>query len=215
MRCQRATLAPLLAAVVVLLHGCALMPGAKPVASPDTFTFAATAGTGANSSDSTPECPTLLVSSITSAPGLHTPQMAYASAASQLGFFAYARWADVPARLLEPLLIADLQASNAFAYVVGTPAPVRPELRLDGRFLSIVQHFDAANSEVRVSLQALVVAPRSGQLVAVRHFNVAESIGARSAAAGAAATDVAIGRLRAELTDFVVAVARDADVCNN
>lgn len=212
---RRASRAVFLGSILALLNGCALIPGTTPVTLPDTFTFATTAGTVPDSSDPAPECPTLLVSSITSAPGLHTPQMAYAIAPSQLGFFAYARWADVPARLLEPLLIADLQASNAFAYVVGTPAPVRAELRLDGRFLSIVQHFDAANSQVRVSLQAQVVAPRSGELIAVRHINVAESIGARSATAGAAATDVAIGRLRAELTDFVVAAAGNADVCND
>ena len=64
-----------------------------------------------------PACPTVLLSSPRAAPGYAGAGMAYMEEAHRIDYFAHHRWADSPARMLEPLLIHALETSGAFQAV--------------------------------------------------------------------------------------------------
>jgi len=55
-----------------------------------------------------PACPTLLLSPPRAAPGYAGAGMAYMEEAHRIDYFAHHRWADSPARMLEPPLISAL-----------------------------------------------------------------------------------------------------------
>jgi cholesterol transport system auxiliary component len=81
--------------------------------------------------------PVLVVSAPWAAPGYDTAAMAYLRKAGQLEYFAFHRWADAPARMLQPLLVAALDRSGAFRAVVQAPTPVRGDLIMESELLRL------------------------------------------------------------------------------
>lgn len=196
-----------LLATLALLAGCGgeLMPrGAAP---PAVFLLES-ADNGATRYN--PNGPNLAVSAMRSAAGYDSADMVYVEHTHQLQAFARHRWADSPARMLEPLLVAGAEQSGLFANVSAPASHARAELRLDTELLRLQQVFAADGSRIELSLRASLVDSRRRQLLASQVFRVIEPAEA-TPYGGVMAANRATALLITELQAFMArALARNS-----
>lgn len=95
--------------------------------------------------------PILLVSPIRSGAGYAGSDMIYMREAHELQHFAYHRWADSPAHMLEPLVVAAAKHSGRFRLVLPAGSHALTDLRLDTRLLYLRQVF-SSDAACRVEL---------------------------------------------------------------
>ena len=96
-----------------------------------------------------PVAPTLLISTPQAAAGLDSPHILCVRQAHRLAYFAQSEWADTPARMMAPLIVAALDRAGWFRAVVSTPTAVKADLRLDTEVVRLQHHVDATPSQVR------------------------------------------------------------------
>lgn len=151
----------------------------------------------------TADGPTLSVSAVRAAAGFNSADMIYVEHTHQLQAFARHRWADSPARMLEPLLVAAAEASGLFAGVAEPGSHARSDLRLDTELLRLQQRFHPDRSEVELTLRASLIDSRSGRVVASQVFRVLEPAVEASPYGGVRAANRAVGLLAGELQAFL------------
>ncbi len=149
---------------------------------------------------------TVVVSAPEAAPGFSGPSMYYMRTPKQIERFAFSRWAESPASMLEPLLRRALLSSREFSAVLPAPAAITTDLRIESDELRLVQVFSGKASEVQLSMSSRVYAPAERGLLATREFRYVVPADAAGPEAGVAAADRAVAML---LSDFA-AFARDA-----
>ncbi len=149
----------------------------------------------------------LAVSAPRAWPGFDTPRMAYVKQPHELEYFTKSRWADAPARMLEPLLVRALDQSGAFGAVVYSPGAVTGTLRLDTELVRMQQEFQVNPSRVRVTLRAQLVDMQEGRVIAAREFEEVEAAVADNASAGVAALNRALERMLPRLAEFCTSAA--------
>lgn len=145
----------------------------------------------------------LLVSLPRAQAGLDTPQMAYLSQPYLLSYYAYSQWADVPSRLLAPLLVRALEQQPCCPTVVQMPAAIRGDYRLDTEILDWQQEFLTQPSRIRCTLRAQLVAVRSQRVLAVKQFEVLASSASEDAHGGVVAFNQALPQLLEQLAGWV------------
>jgi len=150
-----------------------------------------------------PAGPTLAVSAVRSAAGFGTADMIYVEHAHQLQAFARHRWADSPARMLDPLLVAAAEQSGLFAGVTEPGSLIRTELRLETELLRLQQVFDGGASQVELTLRASLVDTSRSRVLASRVFRVIEPVREATPYGGVLAANRATGLLLGELQVFL------------
>ena len=189
---------------VAILSGCALVPfGNDDKREPRVYLLETAADVQAAEAQGT--C-TIVVTAPVAAPGYGGPGMRYTRSSRQIERFAFSRWAESPARMLEPLLLRALRASGDFAAVLPAPAAIVTDLRVESDEVRLVQVFSGNASEVQLSMSSRVYAPAERGLVGNREFRYVVPTAEAGPAAGVEAADQAVAML---LTDFV-AFTRDA-----
>ncbi len=83
--------------------------------------------------------------------------MIYIRKPYQLESYAYHRWVEPPARMLEPLLVRMLDGSGLFSAVVGPNTVVHTDLQLNIELLHLQQVFTNEGSEVQLALNVSLV----------------------------------------------------------
>jgi ABC-type uncharacterized transport system auxiliary subunit len=146
-------------------------------------------------------CGTLEVSMPSSAPGFSTARMVYQREANHLEAFAYSRWAETPAQMVQAVMIDALQRSGIFAAALPAPAAVRPDFTLQGDALSVLQRFESGASTVDVSLDVQLVDEHRGRLLAAQRLSARVSADARPQA-GVDAANRALAQLVQELVEL-------------
>jgi cholesterol transport system auxiliary component len=147
--------------------------------------------------------PAITVSAPRAGPGFTGSQMLYVEQAHRLDAFAFHRWADSPANMLEPLLVRALENSGLFSSVSTGATGVRSKLRLDSELLRLQQNFDASGSEVELALRFTLVDESAGRLVATREMTFREPAGENSPYGGVVAANRAVGRMLSALEAFL------------
>ena len=139
------------------LAGCTALP--SPPAAVHTYLFSAPfpaprRGPG----------PVLLITAPRAAAGYDRPGIAYRRSPTRLDYYAASEWADEPARLIEPLIIAAAEASGGFEAVVSAGTGLTAETRLDTEIVRIEHELQSAPSQGRLTLRAQLVdvGPRAG-----------------------------------------------------
>ena len=140
----------------------------------------------------------LKVSTPDAAPAYASSQMAYTEQPYRIDYFARNEWADPPSRMLKTLLTQQLTNSGMFRFVFSDSAGVDETLRLDSELIELVQAFDAASSQVRVTIRFDLVD------VAQRTILLSETISASEPAAkdpyaGVVAANAAVQRVLDQL----------------
>lgn len=152
-----------------------------------------------------PDGPTITLDSTASAPGFAGSQMIYIEEAHRLDAFAYHRWADSPASMLQSLLVQTLESSGLFSRVFSGTAGVRSDLRLRSEVLRLQQSFLDENSVVELAVRfTLIDAGRRGPKPVSRVILVSEPAPEDSPYGGVVAANLAVNRLLDELQVFLV-----------
>jgi len=123
-----------------------------------------------------PEGPSIQVMPLRAAPGANSDAIVYMRTPHQLEQYGRHRWADTPARMLEPLLVRALESSGLFSVVAGPDNRVRTDLRLECKLIRLQQVFDGEQSRVVITLRINVVKNRRSQLIASRMIEVSEPV---------------------------------------
>ena len=164
----------LAAAALTLLAACsALKP--TPVPPPAFFALdAAPAAVSAVSRDASTgpaAAPTLVVNPPQAGAGFDSQHIIFLREAHQFEYFAHSEWADTPARMLAPLIVAALDRSGKFRAVLATPSVAAGELRLDTEIVRLQHEFGATPSRVRLTLRATLSDNATRQVLAQVEFD--------------------------------------------
>jgi cholesterol transport system auxiliary component len=151
-----------------------------------------------------PSGPSLSVSPVLSAPGFDSSDMAYMRRPYEIEYFARHRWADAPARMLDPLLVQAASHTGLFRSVAEVGAGARADLRLESRLLHLQQVCRLDPSELQLALRVNLIDVASGRVLGSRTLNVVEPITERSPYAGVEAANRAVAGLLSELQGFLV-----------
>ncbi len=154
--------------------------------------------------------PVLVVQPPRAAPGFDTARMMYMRQPNRLEYFAYSEWVDTPARMLAPLMVAALDASAGFGAVVQAPSLVSGGLQLETQLLRLQQEFAGGPSQLRLTLRAQLIDAANRRVLATRDFEHTVPSTSEDAAGGAAAAQVAVNAVLAELALWCGQVAASA-----
>ena len=140
-------------------------------------------------------------------PGFATAQIAYLQQPHELNYFISSRWADTPARMLQPLLLHALEQSSSFRAVVQTASAIPADIRLDIELIRLQQDFTTHPSRVQITLQAQLIDVRGKRVLAVQQFAATENAGSEDAYGGVSAANRLVQRVLGQVTEFCLAAS--------
>jgi len=146
----------------------------------------------------------LAISEPRTRPGFDTPQIAYVQQQHELNYFVTSRWADTPARMLEPLLVQAMEQTGSFRAVVQSPGAVPADVRLDTELIRLQHDFVTRPSRVQLMLRAQLIDVRGQRVLAVKQFDESENAASDNAYGGVTAANRALQRILDQLADFCV-----------
>jgi len=146
----------------------------------------------------------LAISEPRTRPGFDTPQIAYVQQQHELNYFVTSRWADTPARMLEPLLVQAMEQTGSFRAVVQSPGAVPADVRLDTELIRLQHDFVTRPSRVQLMLRAQLIDVRGQRVLAVKQFDEVENATSDNAYGGVTAANRAVQRMLDQLADFCV-----------
>ena len=138
-------------------------------------------------------------------PGTDTAGMVYVQHAHELEYFVSSRWADTPARMLEPLLLQALAQTGRFRAVVHNTGTLAADLRLESEWVRLQQEFDTRPSRMHLTLRVQLVDLRSKQVLATQEIDEVEPADSENAYAGVMAANRALQRVLARVVEFCAA----------
>jgi cholesterol transport system auxiliary component len=191
---------PALVAVILVLSLAACGPSLlQRPAEPATHTYVLQWQGDDVAAVADPSGPSLLVSPVLAAPGFDSSDMAYMRRPHEVEYFAHHRWADSPARMLDPLLVQAAAQSGLFRSVAEAGAATRADLRLESRLLHLQQVCRLNPSELQLALRVSLVDVTSGRVLGTRVLRATEPITERSPYAGVESANRAVSVLLSEL----------------
>lgn len=131
----------------------------------------------------------------------NTPEMAYTTRPYQIAYFAKNRWAETPARMLQPLIVQALQNTHYFRIVSGTASIGRYHFILNTQLIQLQQTFFSHLSFVRLTLRAQLINASNGQVLATKQFSV-EEFASRTPYGGVKAANRATAKVLKQLAGF-------------
>lgn len=146
----------------------------------------------------------LAISPPRAAPGVDSAAMAYVQQAHALDHYATHRWADTPARMLDPLLTRTLEDTGSFRAVVQASGGVQADLRLDTEIVQLRQSFLTRPSRVEFTLRTQLVDVPGRRVLATRYVEAVQEAPSDDAAGGVIAANAAVGRALAQVAAFCV-----------
>ena len=147
---------------------------------------------------------TLVVLPPDARPAVDTVQMAYTLQPHALAYFARHRWAERPPRMLDPLLVRTMEATGAFAAVVGPPFAGRETLVLRTEITQLVQDFTSEPPVLLLTLRVRLSDDRAQKVVGTREIALREPMRQKSPDAGVLAANAALARALREMAQFVL-----------
>lgn len=185
-------------ACALLLAGCAGL-SVPPMESPHIYTLDALAPV------KPPQVKRDLVLAVSmprARPGFDTFRMAYLRQPHELDYYAVNRWADTPARMLEPLLVQAMEQSGNFRAVVRVPGAVPADIRLDTELIRLQQDFASRPSKVQLTLQAQLIDLTDKRVLAVKQFDETGDAASDDAYGGVITANKLLQRVLQQLSDF-------------
>ena len=202
------------AAYAVLLASLAACSSLQPSATPPPAFYSldsARVGATANPQSETTlpaGLPTLLVSPPHAVAGFDGNRMIYLRQDHKLESFAHSQWADPPARMLAPLIVAAIGKTGAFRAIVPTPSAAAGDLRLDTEIIRLQHEFLGSPSRVRFTLRAYIVDDKTRLVLARREFDASVPATSEDPYGGVVAANGAVRAVLEELAAFCAAVSK-------
>jgi cholesterol transport system auxiliary component len=183
------------ALVVLALAGCASL-GAK-----DTqryFVLDAAAAKAAPAA--APGSPATLLIAPTSASTFYdTQEIVFSRVAGQRAYYLFSYWTEPPARTLDRLIAARLEASGAFATVAQVTSGLRGGLVLRANIVEMFHDATSDPGQVRLVLEAELGDPVKRTLLARQSFVATVPVASADAAGAVQAFGIAVGSVLDEL----------------
>ena len=151
--------------------------------------------------------PTLIVNPPRAAAGFDSQRIIYTRQSHRLEYFAHSEWADTPARMLAPLIVAALDTTPAFGAVVTTASAANGDLRLDTEIVRLQQDFSTQPSRVRFTLRAVMVDNATRRVLAWREFDETVAAGSDDPPGGVLAAHRAVQAVLGPLASFCAEAA--------
>jgi len=189
--------AALVAALALSCAGCAGLlgkertPPAIYVLSLDSAETPANAGT----------CGTLEITQPDPAPGFASSRMVYQREPHRLEPFAYSRWAEPPAPMVQAAMVQALTRSGQFGAVLAAPSAVLPDFRLEGDSLRVLQSFEGDSSQAVVELSVNLIDVKRARLLALQRLSATTPASA-DPAGGVEAANRALAKIIDELVEL-------------
>lgn len=195
--------AALLALVVALLPGCALLSPAqvdskKYVLNTIPADLPRQPGQGA----------TLLVLPPDTMPIYATTLMAYTPQAHEIAYFSQNEWAATPTQMLLPLIVETLRRTQYFRAVWPSPYVGPHSFVLRSELLELQQDFSTEPATLKLAIRVSLSRAASDQLIATQELRVQEPMPERAPYGGVVAANRAMERLLRQLAQFVPDNAR-------
>jgi len=146
----------------------------------------------------------LAVSMPRARPGFDTSLIAYLRQPHELDYFVVNRWADTPARMLEPLLLQALEQTGSFRAIVRAPGVVPANIRLDTELVRLQQDFGTQPSKVQITLRAQLIDMTDQRVLAVKLFDETENAVSDNAYGGVITANRLLQRVLDQLSDFCI-----------
>ena len=186
---------------IAMLAGCSVIPFSSSKNQREERVYLLETVADVSAAEVRSSC-TVVVTAPEAAPGFGGPGMRYTRSSKQIERFAFSRWAESPASMLEPLLLRALRASGEYAAVLPAPAAIVTDLRVESDELRLVQAFSGDSSEVQLSMSSRVYAPAERGLLASREFRYTVPTSEAGPEAGVEAADEAVARLLSDFASF-------------
>jgi cholesterol transport system auxiliary component len=183
----------------------ALQPSSTPPTTFYSLDNSASTAPKMGSASVTPSltAPTLVINPPHAAAGFDSSHIIYIRAPHQLSYFAHNEWADPPARMLAPLLVAVIGKSGTFHAVVLTPSAAAGELRLDTEIIRLQHEFQTSPSRVRFTLRATLVEDKTRRVLAWREFEAVAPASSEDPYGGVLAANRAVQTVLDDLSQFL------------
>ena len=136
--------------------------------------------------------------------GFDTTQMAYVQQPYELNYFVTSRWADTPARMLEPIIAQAMQQTQSFRSVVQASGMIPADVRLDIELVRLQQDFMTRPSRMQLTLRAQLIDLRNKRLLAAQQFDETETAASEDAYGGVVAANRVLQRVLGKLAEFCV-----------
>lgn len=197
--------------LLALAGGCGAL---RPVATPQPSFYSLDSEHGAAPapvrSPALAAAPTLIINPPHAAAGFDSPHIIYVREAYKLEYFSHNEWADTPARMLAPLVVAAIGNSGAFRAVVTTPSAAAGDLRLDTEIIRLQHEFSSRPSRVRFTLRAYIVDNTTRRVLAWHEFDETVVASSEDAYGGVIAANRAVQAVLGNLAVFCADAARNA-----
>ncbi|MGA8862602.1 MAG: ABC-type transport auxiliary lipoprotein family protein [Gallionella sp.] len=146
----------------------------------------------------------LAVSMPRALPGFDTTQIAYVQQPYELDYFVTSRWADTPARMLQPIIAQAMMQTQSFRAVVLAPGMIPADVRLDIELVRLQQDFMTRPSRMQLTLRAQLIDVRGKRLLAAQQFDETETAASEDAYGGVVAANRLLQRVLGKLAEFCV-----------
>ncbi len=151
--------------------------------------------------------PTLIVSPPHAVSGFDSQRIIYLREPHQLEYYAHSEWADTPARMSAPLIVAALEGSGAFRAVVLTPSVAAGDLRLDTEIVRLQHELGESPSRVRFTLRAYLVDGTTREVLASQAFEETASVASENPYGAVLAANSAVHAALERLANFCATAA--------
>lgn len=135
--------------------------------------------------------------------GIHnSTEMAYSTQPYQIAYFAKNRWADTPARMLQPLMVSALQKTHYFSAISSSFSNGNYDYVLSTDIVQFHQVFFQSNSQFFFKLRAQMIETRTHEIVAEQTFSAVEQAPEYSPYGGVVAANRAVVKVLNHLADW-------------
>lgn len=141
--------------------------------------------------------------------GFDTARMAYLLRPYEVNYFAFNQWADTPARMLQRIMVENLDKTGMWSAVVQTPGAVPAQYRLDCDSLVLEQQFFTHPSRVRLALRVQIVETKEQSILGSRYFELLEAAPSEDPYGGVLAANHASAKLITEMAEWLNIVVRE------
>ena len=145
----------------------------------------------------------LLITQPKAQAGFDTARMAYLLRPYEVDYYALNQWADTPARMLQRIMVENLDKAGPWSAVLQTPGAVPAQYRLDCDNLVLEQQFFSRPSRVRLALRAQLIETKSRLVLATRYFELFEVAPSDDPYGGVIAANQASAKLIREMGDWL------------
>ena len=152
----------------------------------------------------------LLITQPKAQAGFDTARMAYLLRPYEVNYYAFNQWADTPARMVQQLLVEQLDKTGRWRAVLPTPGPVPAQYRLDCDNLILEQQFFSRPSRVRLSVRAQLIEAKRAAILTTRYFEVLEAAPTDDAYGGVLAANQATAKLLIQMAEWLDNSLREA-----